>query len=65
MPPYWKHAELAGIDIPTLCYMKEYNEIGACRLCLVEVKGARGSRSSMRTARKRWNGNLHKHATRA
>lgn len=33
---------IAGIDIPTLCYMKEYNEIGACRLCLVEVKGARG-----------------------
>ena len=33
---------IAGIDIPTLCYMKEFNEIGACRLCLVEVKGARG-----------------------
>jgi NADP-reducing hydrogenase subunit HndD len=32
----------AGIDIPTLCYLKDVNEIGACRLCLVEVKGARG-----------------------
>ncbi|MBE6686627.1 MAG: 2Fe-2S iron-sulfur cluster binding domain-containing protein [Ruminococcaceae bacterium] len=32
----------AKIDIPTLCYMKDINEIGACRLCLVEVKGARG-----------------------
>lgn len=32
----------ANIDIPTLCYMKDINEIGACRLCLVEVKGARG-----------------------
>ena len=32
----------AGIDIPTLCYLKDINEIGACRLCLVEVKGARG-----------------------
>ncbi len=31
-----------GINIPTLCYLKEINEIGACRLCLVEVKGARG-----------------------
>ena len=35
-------AKMAGIDIPTLCYLKDINEIGACRLCLVEVKGARG-----------------------
>ena len=35
-------ARYAGIDIPTLCYLKDVNEIGACRLCLVEVKGARG-----------------------
>ena len=35
-------AKYAGIDIPTLCYLKDMNEIGACRLCLVEVKGARG-----------------------
>ena len=32
----------AGIEIPTLCYLKDINEIGACRLCLVEVVGARG-----------------------
>ena len=32
----------ANIDIPTLCYLKDINQIGACRLCLVEVKGARG-----------------------
>lgn len=32
----------AGIDIPTLCYLKDINQIGACRLCLVEVVGARG-----------------------
>lgn len=31
-----------GIKIPTLCYLKELNEIGACRMCLCEVKGARG-----------------------
>ena len=30
-----------GIDIPTLCYLKDVNEIGACRVCVVEVKGAR------------------------
>ncbi len=35
-------ARIAKIDIPTLCYLKGVNEIGACRLCLVEVKGARG-----------------------
>ncbi|NLW79939.1 MAG: 4Fe-4S binding protein [Ruminococcaceae bacterium] len=30
-----------GIRIPTLCWMREMNEIGACRICVVEVKGAR------------------------
>ncbi len=35
-------AKLANIDIPTLCYLKDINEIGACRMCVVEVKGARG-----------------------
>ncbi|NLJ31304.1 MAG: 2Fe-2S iron-sulfur cluster binding domain-containing protein [Clostridiales bacterium] len=34
-------ARMAGIDIPTLCYLKGINEIGACRMCVVEVKGAR------------------------
>ena len=34
-------AKSANIDIPTLCYLKEINEIGACRICVVEVKGAR------------------------
>lgn len=31
----------AGIDIPTLCWMREMNQIAACRMCVVEVKGAR------------------------
>ncbi|MBQ7082581.1 MAG: (2Fe-2S)-binding protein, partial [Oscillospiraceae bacterium] len=35
-------ARMHGIDIPTLCFLKEINEIGACRICVVEVKGARG-----------------------
>ena len=30
-------ARAAKIEIPTLCYLKDINEIGACRLCLVEV----------------------------
>lgn len=34
-------ARSAGIKIPTLCYLKDVNEIGACRMCVVEVKGAR------------------------
>ena len=35
-------AKLANINIPTLCYLKDVQQIGACRICLVEVKGARG-----------------------
>ena len=32
-------AKKAGIDIPTLCYLKDLNEIGACRVCVVEIEG--------------------------
>lgn len=32
-------ARLNNIDIPTLCFLKEINEIGACRICLTEVEG--------------------------
>jgi bidirectional [NiFe] hydrogenase diaphorase subunit len=32
-------AQEAGISIPTMCHLKGLSEIGACRLCLVEVKG--------------------------
>ncbi|MDR3278636.1 MAG: (2Fe-2S)-binding protein, partial [Oscillospiraceae bacterium] len=34
-------ARRAGIKIPTLCYLREVNEIGACRMCVVEVAGQR------------------------
>ncbi|WP_373484833.1 NADH-dependent [FeFe] hydrogenase, group A6 [Acetobacterium malicum] len=34
-------ARTSNIDIPTLCYLKDVNEIGACRMCLVEIAGAR------------------------
>ena len=32
-------ARSAGINIPTLCYLKDINEIGACRVCVVEIEG--------------------------
>ena len=28
-----------GIDIPTLCHLEGLSDVGACRLCLVEIKG--------------------------
>ena len=34
-------AHKAGIDVPTLCYLRDINEIGACRMCVCEVVGAR------------------------
>ena len=35
-------AKLANVRIPTLCYLKEIQCIGSCRMCLVEATGARG-----------------------
>ncbi len=35
-------ARQTGIEIPTLCYMKDINEIGACRICIVEANEGRG-----------------------
>ena len=32
-------AASVGIKIPTLCFLKDLNEIGACRVCIVEIKG--------------------------
>ncbi|MDO5382472.1 MAG: [FeFe] hydrogenase, group A [Eubacteriales bacterium] len=32
-------AKKVGVTIPTLCYLKDINEIGACRVCVVEVEG--------------------------
>ncbi len=32
-------AKSVGLRIPTLCYLKDINEIGACRMCVVEVEG--------------------------
>ena len=35
-------AKAMHIHIPTLCYLKEINEVGACRVCLVEIEGQEG-----------------------
>lgn len=35
-------AKEAGIEIPTLCFLKDINEIGDCRMCIVKVEGRRG-----------------------
>ena len=34
-------ARMANVSIPTLCFLKDINQIGACRMCVVEIKGAR------------------------
>lgn len=39
-------AREANINIPTLCFLEGINEIGACRMCLVEIKGARALQAS-------------------
>ena len=39
-------ARKAGIDIPTLCFLKDINEVGDCRMCIVEVEGRRGFATS-------------------
>ncbi len=35
-----------GIDIPTLCFLKDINEVGDCRMCIVEVEGRKGFATS-------------------
>ena len=35
-------ARKANIDIPTLCFLKEINAAGDCRMCIVEIEGRRG-----------------------
>lgn len=42
-------AQKAGINIPTLCYLKDVNEIGACRICLCEIEGVDRLQASCNT----------------
>lgn len=39
-------ARKVNIDIPTLCFLKDINEVGNCRMCLVEIEGVRGYKAS-------------------
>ena len=39
-------ARESGIDIPTLCFLKDINNAGDCRMCIVEVEGRRGFTTS-------------------
>ncbi|SCZ10891.1 NADH-dependent [FeFe] hydrogenase, group A6 [Alkaliphilus peptidifermentans] len=39
-------ARAAGVEIPSLCYLKGINEVGACRICMVEVEGYRNIQAS-------------------
>ena len=65
-------AEKAGITIPTLCHHKELTPYGGCRLCVVEVEGARtlqpsctfpvADRMEVHVASERWHGCFHQHA---
>ena len=45
-----KAAETVGVHIPTLCYLEGINEIGACRVCIVEIEGKRQLEASCNTA---------------
>ena len=42
-------ARMNSIDIPSLCYLKDTNSIGSCRICVVEVKGAKTLQASCLT----------------
>ncbi|MTI85108.1 MAG: 2Fe-2S iron-sulfur cluster binding domain-containing protein [Firmicutes bacterium] len=39
-------ARMVDIEIPSLCYLKDINEVGVCRVCVVEIEGARNLQAS-------------------
>ena len=39
-------AKQVNVDIPTLCFLKDINEVGDCRMCIVEVEGKKGFATS-------------------
>ncbi|MDH6366246.1 MULTISPECIES: NADH-dependent [FeFe] hydrogenase, group A6 [unclassified Breznakia] len=39
-------AKLAGVEIPSLCYLREVSAIASCRICVVEIKGRKGLTAS-------------------
>ena len=54
-------ARIAKIDIPTLCFLKDINEVGDCRMCIVKVEGRRGFVASCIQKVEERNGNIHKY----
>ena len=42
-------AQSAGVDIPVLCYHPDLTARGACRMCMVKVKGMRGLQAACTT----------------
>ena len=54
-------ATAAGVQIPTLCYLKDLNCIGSCRVCLVDVEGE-GLAASCNTAVREGMRGAHRHA---
>ena len=44
--PILEETKKNGIDIPTLCFLKDINEVGDCRMCIVEVEGRKGFATS-------------------
>ena len=52
-----------GIDIPTLCFLKDINEVGDCRMCIVEVEGRKGfATSCIQTVEEGMKVKTHSHA---
>ena len=60
-------AKTIGIDIPSLCYLKDLNVIGSCRVCVVEVERAKAlqaacvtpvARAWWFTQTRQWSGRL-------
>ena len=54
-------ARKAGIDIPTLCFLKEINEVGDCRMCIVQVERYAWFCNILYTKSSRRNGCTYKH----
>lgn len=54
-------ARKIDIDIPTLCFLKEINEAGDCRMCIVEIEGRRGFVPSCITRSRRRNESNYKY----
>ena len=59
----WRAAKAAGIDIPVLCHDERYDPVGVCRMCVVDVGGAR-ARGGLRAARRGGHGGQDEHGER-